>query len=141
MNNSRSLTPAVPTDAELHEESSRWRSEVSLWVDELAAWHESHAKALADLARVEVVLHKYAAGESKDREELAAYGQQLRAHEHALTQFVQGSQQPNRDDIRNQHQVLAILREEHRARHEETRQAFLALVTEMDAVRTALSRQ
>lgn len=137
MSNSRSLTPAAPTDAELHEEGSRWRSEASLWLDESAAWHKAHAQALADLARVEAVLHKYADAETKDREELAAYGQQLRAHEHVLAQFIQGAEEPKRDDIRSQHQVLAVLREEHRARHEETRQAFLTLLAEIDAVRKA----
>lgn len=137
MSNSRSLTPAAPTDAELHDESSHWRSEASLWLDELAGWHEAHAKALVDLARAEAVLHKYVAAEAKDREEVAAYRQQLRAHEHAVAQFIQGAEEPNRDEIRSQHRVLAVLREEHRARHEGTRQAFLTLLAEIDAVRKA----
>ena len=125
----------TPTDADLHAENRIWSGEAALWLEELTAWHQERDAALASLARIELLLHKYAEAESQDRDELAAYTQQLRSHEHAIARFIQGDDDLSREDVRNQHRLLADLREEHRARHQAAKQELLEAVAAFDRLR------
>jgi hypothetical protein len=131
--------PAQGTSIEkFHHETSDWRRQNALWVDEVAVWHQDHEKALAALAKVEQVLHRFADAAARQRDALAAEQQRLADHEHALAAYLQGDESQTLQALEKQHQAARIQQAERETQQQETKRLFREMMTKIDAIERAI---
>ncbi len=137
-----SKTSGVPAEVtsieKFHHEATEWRRQNALWIDEVAVWGQDHEKALAALARLEQVLHRFADAAGKQRNALDAEQQRLADHEHALAAYVQGDESQTMQTLERQHQAVRTQQAEREKQQQETKRLFREMMTKIDAIERAI---
>jgi hypothetical protein len=78
------MTGPYPTQAEMHESHTEWRSEHAAWFDDLHTWRIQHAHAMAALSRLSADLQQHGATLLEHNRKIRAQSRGVKAHEREL---------------------------------------------------------
>ena len=78
----------------MHKDHLAWRSENSLWCDELRTWQYNFYKAKGDLPRLEEYIEAHERALANHAAAIRFYEDQLQQHEHRLASEANGKAEP-----------------------------------------------
>jgi hypothetical protein len=117
----------------MHKDHLTWRSENSLWCDELRTWQYNFYKAKSDLQRVERYIGSHERVLANHAVAIRFYGEQMQQHEHALASEAAGKTAPrasglSHEDEWKRHQQQAEMHARIKAHHHKVMKQWRSLM-------------
>ena len=91
------------TESQMHEDHLKWMSDRAMWRDDLRAWEEETAQAIADLQGLQAALAEHERALEKHAAAIRAYEQGEVARTHALIESKKQCNDEARQALMNAH--------------------------------------
>lgn len=127
-----------PTQEEMHEEHTTWRSEHSSWLDDIARWRSQHAQALASLARLEADVREHGAVVLEHAAMIRNHQHQMRLHERGIGELQEVGAGEQYDPKTPTHEAWGVKHTEARAAHEEIKRKHRMFLLQLERLNTSL---